>query len=84
MPNECRELLKAGSLQTITLWDPADAGYAMCKLATMVLDGEEIGDGTDLGLEGYNDLKTDASNPKVLMGDASIAITADNVDDYDF
>lgn len=84
MPNECRELLKAGSLQTITLWDPADAGYAMCKLATMALDGEEIGDGTDLGLEGYNDLKKDESNPKVLMGDASIAITADNVDDYDF
>lgn len=84
MPNECRELLKAGSLQTITLWDPADAGYAMCELARMALDGEEIGNGTDLGLEGYSNLTVDESNPKILMGDASIAITADNIDDYNF
>ncbi len=50
MPNECRELLKNGSLTCITLWDPADAGYAMCELARKCLDGEEIGNGTDLGL----------------------------------
>lgn len=84
MPNECRELLKDGSLQTITLWDPADAGYAMCELARKVLDGEEIGDGTDLGVDGYNSLTVSADNERILMGDASIAITADNVDDYDF
>ena len=84
MPNECRELLKAGSLQTITLWDPADAGYAMCEMARMVLDGEELGEGTDLGIEGYNSLKVNPDNPKILMGDASIAVTADNVDEYDF
>lgn len=84
MPNECRELLKAGSLQTITLWDPADAGYAMCELARMALDGEEIGNGTDLGLDGYSNLTVDESNPKILMGDASIAITADNIDEYNF
>ncbi|MGM9659685.1 MAG: substrate-binding domain-containing protein, partial [Faecousia sp.] len=43
MPNECRDLLKEGSLTCITLWDPADAGYAMCELARRVLDGETIG-----------------------------------------
>ena len=84
MPNECRELLKNGSLRTITLWDPADAGYAMCELARKVLDGEEIGNGTDLGLAGYDNLVVDESNPRILMGDASIAITAENVDDYNF
>ena len=84
MPNECRELLKAGSLQTITLWDPADAGYAMCQMARMVLDGEELGEGTDLGVTGYESLKVNPDNPKILMGDASIAVTADNVDDYNF
>ena len=84
MPNECRNLLKDGSLQLITLWDPAQAGYAMCELARKVLDGEEIGEGTDLGLPGYDSLKVDANNPKVLMGDASIAISAENVDEYDF
>lgn len=84
MPNECRELLKAGSLKIITLWDPADAGYAMCELARKVLDGEEIKDGTDLGLKGYDNLVISSENPKILMGAASIAITAENVDEYDF
>lgn len=84
MPNECRELLKDGSLSYITLWDPADAGYAMCKLAAMVIDGEEIAQGTDLGLDSYSDLDVDAENPKVLMGAGWISIDASNVDDYDF
>lgn len=84
MPNECRELLKNGSLTCITLWDPADAGYAMCELARMCLDGEEIGNGTDLGLEAYNNLVVDESNPKLLMGNGFISVTAENVDEYNF
>jgi simple sugar transport system substrate-binding protein len=84
MPNECRELLKSGDLDTITLWDPADAGYAMCNLATQVLDGKEIGEGADLGVTGYDNLKVSADDDNLLMGDASIAITAENVDDYNF
>ncbi len=42
MPNETRDLVKSGTLSAITLWDPADAGYAMCSLAVKVLKGEEI------------------------------------------
>lgn len=84
MPNECRELLKNGSLSYITLWDPADAGYAMCELARQVLDGKEIGNGTNLGLEAYGNLLVDEKNPKVLMGNGFIAINAENVDEYDF
>lgn len=84
MPNECREFLKDGSLTVITLWDPADAGYAMCQLATKVLNGEEIGAGTDLGIEAYSDLTVDENNPRLLMGNGFISVTAENVDDYDF
>ena len=84
MPNECRELLKNGSLTCITLWDPADAGYAMCELARKCLDGEEIGNGTDLGLPAYDSLQVDESNERLLMGNGFISVTADNVDDYDF
>ena len=84
MPNECRELIKNGSLTTITLWDPADAGYAMCELAKRVLDGETIGEGTNLGLSAYDNLKVDPSNPKVLMGNGFISIDKENIDDYDF
>lgn len=84
MPNECRELLKNGSLTCITLWDPADAGYAMCELARKCLDGEEIGNGTNLGLAAYDNLIVDENNSKLLMGNGFISVTADNVDDYDF
>lgn len=84
MPDECREMLKDGSLTCITLWDPADAGYAMCELARKVLDGEEIGNGTDLGLEAYSNLVVDESNERLLMGNGFISLTADNVDEYHF
>ena len=84
MPNECRELIKAGDLDTITLWDPADAGYAMCSLATKVLNGEEITDGLDLGIPGYDNLKFAEGDDNLLQGEASIAITAENIDDYNF
>lgn len=84
MPDECRDMLKDGSLTCITLWDPADAGYAMCELARKVLDGEEIGNGTDLGLDAYSNLVVDESNERLLMGNGFISLTADNVDEYHF
>jgi simple sugar transport system substrate-binding protein len=84
MPNECRSLIKDGSLSYITLWDPADAGYAMCKLGEMVVKGEQIANGTDLGMSTYKSLVVDENNPKVLMGAGWISINASNVDEYDF
>lgn len=84
MPNECRELIKDGSLSYITLWDPAEAGYAMCVMARMILEGKEVGEGTNLGLESYNSLTVSPENPKVLMGAGWISINGDNVDDFDF
>ena len=84
MPNECRQFVEDGTLSAITLWDPADAGYAMCSLATKVLEGEEIKDGLDLGLAGYENLQFDAENPKVLIGSGWIVIDASNIDEYDF
>ncbi len=84
MPNECREMLKDGSLTCITLWDPADAGYAMCELARRVLDGETIGNGTDLGLSAYSNLQVSPDNERLLMGAGFICLDAKTVDDYNF
>jgi simple sugar transport system substrate-binding protein len=84
MPNECRSLIKEGALSYITLWDSGDAGYAMCKLAELVINGQTVGNGTDLGLPTYKSLVVDANNPKVLMGAGWISIDASDVDDYDF
>lgn len=84
MPNECRNLVKDGTLASITLWDPADSGYAMCAIATKVLDKQEIGNGLDLGLEGYNNMQFAEGSQKVLLGSGWIVIDKDTIDNYDF
>lgn len=81
MPATNKALLDSGAVSALTLWDPADAGYAMCKLATMVLEGEEIKEGTSLGFEGYDNLTMEG---KVLTGQAWITITKENVDSFGF
>lgn len=84
MPADNAQILKDGSVSALTLWDPADAGYAMASLATKILEGEEISDGVDLGVKGYEEMKFAEGNDKVLEGAGWIVITADNVDDFGF
>ena len=84
MPNECRTLIKDGSLSYITLWDPAEAGYAMCVLARQILEGKTPQAGMDLGLKSYNNLQVSPDNPHLFMGAGWIAINKDNVDNYNF
>ncbi len=84
MVSICAKFLESGAMDTAALWDPADAGYAMNVMATMILDGkkDEIKDGVDLGVKGYNSLKQGENN--ILYGDAFIAVTKENMADYDF
>lgn len=79
--NPCRKALQSGAVKLISFWDPATAGYAMNKLAVMILDGRKITDGLNLGLTGYHHLKL---NEKVLFGEAWIDVTKDNMQAYDF
>lgn len=80
--NDAREGLENGSIDLIAFWDPADAAYAMNVVAEKMLDGEEIEDGMDLGVEGYEDISID---DKVIYGDkAWINLTAETADEYDF
>jgi simple sugar transport system substrate-binding protein len=77
----CKPYLKRGTINVISLWDTADAGYVMNKLAVMALDGETITDGTDLGAPGYTNIKV---QEKVLFGSAMIDVTKENMADYNF
>jgi simple sugar transport system substrate-binding protein len=82
VPNDARAGLESGSIDLIAFWDPADAGYAMNVISQMLLNDEEIEDGMDLGVPGYGAVELDGN---VIYGDeAWIAVTADNVDEYDF
>lgn len=55
-PADAAQYLESGSVSMIGLWDPANAGYAMCELAQMVLDGTKtFEDGLKLSAEGYEE-----------------------------
>jgi len=83
IPSMVGTLIESGAVQMASAWDPALAGYAMNKLALMIKEGrqDEIKDGMDLGVKGYNNIKLDG---KVLYGAAWLDFTKENVKDYDF
>ncbi len=81
LPSIAGQYIETGAVDGIGFWDPAVAGYAMNKLAVMVMNGEEIKDGMDLGLEGYNAVSLDG---KVIYGQAWVNVNKDNMADYPF
>jgi simple sugar transport system substrate-binding protein len=84
LPNENKAFLKDGTLAAATLWDPKDAGYALCSLAVKILKGEKISNGLNLGLKGYENLQFASGSKKVLIGSGWIVIDKNNVDSFGF
>ena len=84
LPSLSGELMKTGAVDVIGFWDPAQAGKACNKMAQMLINGETIGEGTDLGIEGYNSLIAPLENKNVLFGNAAIYMTVDQLDQYNF
>jgi len=84
MPADNAALLKSGAVKSLTLWDPALAGKAMCSMALKLLRGEKIENHCDLGVEGYKDLTFKEGSSSVLEGKGWIVINADNVDSFGF
>lgn len=80
------ELLKTGAVDLAMAWDPATAGYAANVVAYKLLKGEEIVDGMDLGVPGYEKIKlvTGVNGVPVIYGAAWIKIDANNMSEYDF
>lgn len=70
--------IKSGTIDMISFWDPADAGYAMNVLAQKILSKEKISDGLNLGIKGYDKLTLSG---KVFTGQAWVDVTKENVDD---
>lgn len=81
LPSIAGQYLETGAVDGIGFWDPSVAGYAMNKLAAMVMNGETVTDGMDLGLPGYNSVKLDG---KVIYGQAWVNVNKDNMADYPF
>jgi len=81
LPSIAGQFLETGAVDGIGFWDPAVAGMAMNKLAVMVMNGEEITDGMDLGLPGYENITL---QDRVIFGEAWVNVTAENMDEYPF
>lgn len=83
-PNDAAQYLNNGSISMIGLWDPANAGYAMCILAKMVMDGTtEFPEGVDLGIDGYD--QCTVRDGRYLVGSDMLGIFAgDDVSLYPF
>lgn len=77
----CRPYLQSGAIQTISCWDPADAGYALNRLAVMILEGQPVTDGMDLGAAGYQQI---TMQQKTLYGAAMIDVTKATIAAHDF
>lgn len=86
IPSYAGELLKTGAVDLAMAWDPATAGYACNVVALKVINGEEITEGMDLGVPGYESiiLREGPNGVMVIYGSAWIKIDAENMDDYPF
>jgi simple sugar transport system substrate-binding protein len=84
LPSVAGEFLNDGAVDKMFLWDPLVAGQAQVKLALMLIKGEKIAPGLDLGLPGYRNLTRIAGTPHGLAGSGWIAIDKSNVRQYPF
>jgi simple sugar transport system substrate-binding protein len=77
----CGDYLKSGTIKTISFWDPAAAGRAMCSLAVKVLNKEAITDGMDLQVPGYEKI---ILRGNTVVGAAWVDATVANMAGYNF
>lgn len=89
-PLSFADYLEAGSMDKCITWDPGVSGYVGCLMAYKILQGEEIGAGTDLTGKGYgvgyeaDNVIEEDGDCRVLIGNASIVATKDNARSFSF
>ncbi|MDV7145578.1 autoinducer 2 ABC transporter substrate-binding protein [Tropicimonas sp. TH_r6] len=86
LPKDTGPYLETGAVDSIAFWDPLDAGYVMNILTKMTVTGEEIKDGMDLGVQGYNNVKVSAGPGEgiIVRGQAWVDVDAANYKEYPF
>jgi len=84
IPSIAGKYLTDKSIDQIFFWDPAAAGEAQLALAMKIAKGEKIGEGTDLGVDGYHKLKKSPTMANVWLGDAQVSVDASTASKYPF
>ncbi|HAF62217.1 MAG TPA: LacI family transcriptional regulator [Anaerolineaceae bacterium] len=84
--SDAKELLKTGAVDLAMAWDPGMAGYACSVIAYKMLQGEEIVEGLDLNVPGFESIRigTGPNGIPVIYGSAWIKITVETMDQYPF
>lgn len=84
LPSVAGDYLKSGAAKSIHFWVPADAAYATAKLAYMMLTDQEIKEGVDLGVPGYNDItiRKNQHGVPVVYGQAWVDVNKDNLNEW--
>lgn len=84
IPSVANQYLADGSIDKIFFWDPALAGEAQLQIAKILAEGGTIEAGTDLGIDGYNDLQPMEGYDNVFVGAAQVAADAEAAAEFDF
>jgi simple sugar transport system substrate-binding protein len=82
VPSMSGAYIKEGYMYAGLCWRPADAGYVSCEIALKVLKGEKIEAGIDFSKDGYKKIRIMENN--MLVGDAPLVLTPENIDQYTF
>lgn len=79
LPNPSAAYLDSGAITAIGFWDPQKAGMAMNEVARILLEGGELEDGMDLGVEGYEAVSVTqgAGEGKLVVGNGMVIVDKD-------
>lgn len=78
VPLQAGEYIREGYMDAGLAWRPADAGYVTCEIALRVLKGEPIEAGISFDKDGYKEMRMEGN---MLLGDAPLVFTAENIDE---
>ncbi len=81
VPLQAGEYIREGYMDAGMAWRPADAGYVTCEIALRMLKGEPIEAGMSFDKDGYANMRLEGN---MLLADAPLVFTKDNIDDYNF
>ncbi len=80
-PSQGGAYIQDGTQYVGLCWRPADAGYTAVEIAYKILKGEEITSESTFTRPGYETVEVDGN---LVVGNAPLIFTADNVADYAF
>jgi len=86
LPKDTGPYLETGAVDQIFFWDPKDAGYVMNKVADLILRGEKIEDGINLGVPGYEKMTVvkGKGNGIIMQGQAWVDVDKSNYQKFPF